>query len=94
MDKEINQDSDECLLRKFSFWLSPTQKFVFGCGVVETNDEKLRRMHETLMLKKLGLSKIFSRSLLHAQKTSLGLRLMKLSAASHILAISFHVRNT
>ena len=69
-------------------------KVYFGCGVsmiTPKQEEILMKMHEPVMLRKMGFSVNFPRKIVHAQKSALGIGLMKPSTIMAILALKFSI---
>ena len=69
-------------------------KVYFGCGafmITPKQEEILMKMHEPVTLRKMGFSVKFLRKIVHAQKSSLGIGLMKPSTTMTIVALKLHV---
>jgi len=67
-----------------------------GCGIVHFSTEetnKLEKICEIRMIKKLGLRQFFPRELLHAKKDALGAGLIEPQTAVDLLAIKLCIGN-
>jgi len=70
------------------------KKVYFGSGVFSLSkkqEEILKKIYEPVVLKKLGLSEKFPRSILYSRKTALGVGLMAPNTIMSILALKLYV---
>ena len=70
------------------------KKVCFGCGMfvmTPKQEETLMKMHEPVMLRKMEFSMKFLRKIVHAQKSSLVIGLMKPSTIIAIFALKLCV---
>ena len=70
------------------------KKVYFGCGVININqrqEEDLKKIYEPVILRKLGLSKNFPRSVLYSRKTALGVGLMAPKTIMDGLALKLYL---
>jgi hypothetical protein len=68
----------------------------FGCRVVYLNkvqEKELMKIYEEPILKKIGLSAKFSRQILYAWKSALGVGIIRPSTIINTLAIKLYFRN-
>ena len=70
------------------------KKVFYGSGIVSINkhqEEILRKIYEPVLLKKMGLSEKFPRTVLYSRKTSLGVGLMTPNTIMSSLALKLYV---
>ena len=70
------------------------KKVYFGCEIVhltEQQEQELKRIYEPVLLKKLGLSENFPRSVLYSRKTALGVGLLAPRTIIDALALKLYL---
>ena len=70
------------------------KKVYFGCGVLYLNrmqEDILKKIYEPVILKKLGLSEKFPRSILYSRRTALGVGLMAPNTIISVLALKLYI---
>ena len=72
------------------------RKVYFGYGIVAINEKQekeLMKIYEPIILNKLRLSKKFLRKILYAQKSALGIGIMKLSIIIVIMSLRLYLEH-
>jgi hypothetical protein len=76
----------------YNMYLS--KKVYFGCGIValtEPQEEILKKIYEPVLLRKMGLSEKFPRSVLYSRKSALGVGLMSPTTIISSLALKMYI---
>ena len=71
------------------------KKVYFGCSIVHLSEQQecvLKKIYEPVILRKLGLSENFPRSVLYSRKTALGVGLLAPTTIIDVLAMKLYLR--
>ena len=69
------------------------KKVYFGCGIIHLSEQQeciLKKIYKPVILRKLGLSKNFPRSILYSRKTALGIGLLTPVTIIDVLALKLY----